>query len=59
MPGIRSKIIIDEQARSVLPLLNLDSKENQPSAPRMESGHERHQEDRDAWRLWSSGLTSC
>jgi membrane protease subunit HflK len=26
MPGIRSKIIIDEQARSVLPFLNLDSK---------------------------------
>jgi len=25
MPGIRSKIIIDEQARSILPLLNLDS----------------------------------
>jgi modulator of FtsH protease HflK len=26
MPGIRSKIIIDEQTRSILPLLNLDSK---------------------------------
>jgi membrane protease subunit HflK len=26
MPGIRSKIIIDEQARSILPLLNIDSK---------------------------------
>ncbi len=26
MPGIRSKIIIDDQARSILPLLNLDSK---------------------------------
>jgi membrane protease subunit HflK len=26
MPRIRSKIIIDEQARSILPLLNLDSK---------------------------------
>lgn len=26
MPSIRSKIIIDEQARSILPLLNLDSK---------------------------------
>jgi membrane protease subunit HflK len=25
MPGIRSKIIIDEQARSILPLLNLDA----------------------------------
>jgi len=25
MPGIRSKIIIDDQARSILPLLNLDS----------------------------------
>jgi len=25
MPGIRSKIIIDEQARSILPLLNLDN----------------------------------
>jgi membrane protease subunit HflK len=25
MPGIRSKIIIDEQARSILPLLNIDS----------------------------------
>ena len=31
MPGIRSKIIIDEQARSILPLLNLDTrKEDQP-----------------------------
>ena len=31
MPGIRSKIIIDEQARSILPLLNLDnSKRGQP-----------------------------
>jgi membrane protease subunit HflK len=27
MPGIRSKIIIDEQARSILPLLNIDSKQ--------------------------------
>jgi membrane protease subunit HflK len=27
MPGIRSKIIIDEQARSVLPLLNLDNQQ--------------------------------
>ena len=27
MPGIRSKIIIDEQARSVLPFLNLDAQE--------------------------------
>ena len=26
MPGIRSKIIIDEQTRSILPLLNLDSR---------------------------------
>ena len=26
MPGIRSKIIVDEQMRSILPLLNLDSK---------------------------------
>ena len=26
MPGIRSKIIIDERARSILPLLNIDSK---------------------------------
>ena len=26
LPGISSKIIIDEQARSILPLLNLDSK---------------------------------
>ncbi|MGZ4960156.1 MAG: FtsH protease activity modulator HflK, partial [Methylomonas sp.] len=25
MPGIRSKIIVDEQTRSILPLLNLDS----------------------------------
>jgi membrane protease subunit HflK len=25
MPGIRSKIIVDEQARSILPLLNLDT----------------------------------
>jgi membrane protease subunit HflK len=31
MPGIRSKIIIDEQARSILPLLNLDTRmEGQP-----------------------------
>ncbi|MGB5438618.1 MAG: FtsH protease activity modulator HflK [Gammaproteobacteria bacterium] len=31
MPGIRSKIIIDEQARSILPLLNLDNqKAKQP-----------------------------
>ncbi|MGB5425169.1 MAG: FtsH protease activity modulator HflK [Gammaproteobacteria bacterium] len=31
MPGIRSKIIIDEQARSILPLLNLDTqKTKQP-----------------------------
>lgn len=31
MPGIRSKIIIDEQARSILPLLNLDAeKETRP-----------------------------
>jgi membrane protease subunit HflK len=27
MPNIKSKIIIDEQARSILPLLNLDSKQ--------------------------------
>ena len=26
LPGIRSKIIIDEQSRGILPLLNLDSK---------------------------------
>ncbi len=26
MPGIRSKIIVDEKTRSILPLLNLDSK---------------------------------
>jgi len=26
MPGIRSKIIIDEQARSILPLLNLETR---------------------------------
>jgi hypothetical protein len=25
MPSIRSKIIVDEQTRSILPLLNLDS----------------------------------
>ena len=25
MPGIRSKIIVDEQTRSILPLLNLDT----------------------------------
>jgi membrane protease subunit HflK len=31
LPGIRSKIIIDEQARNILPLLNLDShKEAKP-----------------------------
>jgi membrane protease subunit HflK len=27
LPGIRSKIIIDEQARSILPLLNLDARQ--------------------------------
>jgi modulator of FtsH protease HflK len=27
MPGVRSKIIVDEQTRSILPLLNLDSQE--------------------------------
>jgi membrane protease subunit HflK len=26
MPGIRSKIIVDEQTRGILPLLNLDSR---------------------------------
>jgi regulator of protease activity HflC (stomatin/prohibitin superfamily) len=31
MPGIRSTIIVDEEARSILPLLNLDSpKEDRP-----------------------------
>jgi membrane protease subunit HflK len=25
LPGLRSKIIIDEQTRGILPLLNLDS----------------------------------
>jgi modulator of FtsH protease HflK len=25
MPGLRSKIIVDEQTRGILPLLNLDS----------------------------------
>jgi hypothetical protein len=25
MPNIRSKIVVDEQTRSILPLLNLDS----------------------------------
>ena len=25
MPGVRSKIIVDEQTRSILPLLGLDS----------------------------------
>jgi modulator of FtsH protease HflK len=29
MPGIKSKIIIDDQARSILPLLNLDAKREQ------------------------------
>jgi membrane protease subunit HflK len=29
MPGIRSKIIVDEQTRSILPLLNLDSQNKQ------------------------------
>jgi modulator of FtsH protease HflK len=29
MPGIRSKIIVDEQARSILPLLNLDSQKGE------------------------------
>ena len=31
MPGIRSKIIIDEQARSILPLLNLDTRKGDQS----------------------------
>ena len=26
MPGIRSKIIVDEQTNSILPLLNLDAR---------------------------------
>lgn len=30
MPGVRSKIIIDEQTRSILPLLNLDSQNGDP-----------------------------
>jgi membrane protease subunit HflK len=25
MPGLRSKVIVDEQTRGILPLLNLDS----------------------------------
>ena len=25
LPGLRSKIIVDDQARSILPLLNLDA----------------------------------
>jgi modulator of FtsH protease HflK len=29
MPGIRSKIIVDEQTRSILPLLNLDSQKGE------------------------------
>lgn len=29
MPGLRSKIIVDDQARSILPLLNLDSPQGQ------------------------------
>ena len=29
MPRIRSKIVIDEQARSILPLLNLDSQKGE------------------------------
>jgi membrane protease subunit HflK len=29
MPGIRSKIIVDEQTRSILPLLNLDSEKGE------------------------------
>ena len=29
MPGIRSKIIVDEQTRSILPLLNLDSQKKE------------------------------
>ena len=29
MPGIRSKIIVDERARSILPLLNLDSQKGE------------------------------
>ena len=29
LPGIRSKVIVDEQARSVLPLLNLDTQKKE------------------------------
>src|SRR5208337_4935691 len=29
MPGIRSKIIVDEQTRSILPLLNLDTQKRE------------------------------
>jgi membrane protease subunit HflK len=29
MPGIRSKIVVDEQARSILPLLNLDTQKKE------------------------------
>jgi membrane protease subunit HflK len=29
MPSIRSKIIVDEQTRSILPLLNLDSQKGE------------------------------
>jgi membrane protease subunit HflK len=29
MPGIRSKIVVDEQARSILPLLNLDAQKKE------------------------------
>jgi len=29
MPGIRSKIIVDERTRSILPLLNLDSQKGE------------------------------
>ncbi len=35
MPGIRSKIIVDEQTRSILPLLNLDSAEGRQAMNRI------------------------
>ena len=35
LPGVRSKIIVDDQTRGILPLLNLDS--HSPDSPRADS----------------------
>ena len=53
LPGIRSKIIIDEQSRSILPLLNLDPLGS--SKVRKEIGHEHDQ----TYRLLASRWLRC